>query len=90
MSRKIEEKVSTNYKTTVIAISVHGENDNPMFGESATHVKIEDEAAGPFIVLSQAGHETAKTGEVQLDFEELNRIVAAAKRLERGWPVENE
>ena len=76
-----------NYKTTVIAMSIHNESDNPIFGESATHVKIEDEAAGPFIVLSQGG-ETLEVGEVRFDFDEFDVIVAAVKQLNEGWPLD--
>jgi len=76
-----------NYKTTVIALSVHEENENPIFGETVTHVKINDEAAGPFVELSQNG-ETLEVGEVRFDFDEFDVVVAAVKQLNEGWPLD--
>jgi hypothetical protein len=67
-------------KTTPIAYSVHREGDNPIFGESSTHVVIEDESAGPFIVLKQC-HDHIKEGEVRFDLEELEAILIIARTM---------
>lgn len=64
-------------KTIPIGYSVFREGESPIFGESATHVLVEDEAAGPFIVLKQS-HELK---EMRFDLDELLAIADIAKRL---------
>ena len=61
-------------------VSVHTENEDPLFGESATHVCIEDEAGGPFIILKQM-NDFIKSGEVRLELEELKAITKVADEL---------
>lgn len=61
------------YTSTILSIAVHPENDNPVFGEGSTHIRIEDEAGGPFIVLSQS-RDDSQSGEIRLDFEEVEMI----------------
>ena len=68
------------YISTILKIAIHTEDMNPVFGETVTHVGIEDDAAGPFIVLSQC-HDESKEGEVRVDFEELEQIYLASKVL---------
>lgn len=43
--------MDTKYKTTTTQISVHLENESPIFGESAINVRLEDEAGGIFLEL---------------------------------------
>lgn len=71
------------HKQTIIGIAVHPPGDSPVYGEAATHVLLDDEAAGPFILLRQA-HDGIKPGEVRLDPEELDAVYDAAKRLIKG------
>lgn len=68
------------YVRTVIAISVHPEGENPIFGESATHVKLCDEAGGFFIELGQC-HDATEAGTVRFDPVELQVVLDAAKEL---------
>ena len=68
------------YKTTILQVSIHREDSNPMFGEGNTYVKVEDEAGGPFIVLEQAD-DFIKNGTIRLDYEEFQAVVEAAKML---------
>lgn len=68
------------YKSKTIAVSVYSSEDNPIFGETATHICIEDEAGGPFLVLKQYG-EYMKAGECRFDPTELNTVTNAAKKL---------
>ena len=77
----------TARKITPIGMAVHLQDESPIFGEHATHVLIDDEAAGPFIVLRQFGEES-KVGEVRLDIEELEAVLRAARRLIRAQPKE--
>lgn len=63
------------YRTTTTQIVVHREGDNPIYGESATRIRLEDETGGLFVVLEQ------DAGSVKLDPEELNIVIEAAKQL---------
>jgi len=74
------------YKSTIIRISIHPENVNPVYGEGVTHVHIQDEAAGPFITLSQVGEEKFEC--VRIDLDELELITAEAKKLIGQFPKE--
>jgi hypothetical protein len=67
-------------KQTNLCISVHNSKENPIYGAGATHIRVEDEAAGPFLIISQCGDERGQQ-EISLDFEELVEILAAAKAL---------
>ena len=74
------------YKSTIIGISIHLENMNPVYGEGVTHVNVQDEAGGPFITLSQVGEEKLEC--VRVDMEELEMITAEAKKLIGQYPKE--
>lgn len=63
---------------TPIKVAVHRKYDNPIFGENVIHVSVDDEAAGPFIVLeSNAGHADG----LRIDMDELEAVTAAARKL---------
>ena len=69
------------YKQVALRRSVFKVGDNPIFGESATYVTIEDEAGGPFIVLNQS-MDGGKDQEVRFDgAEEINFVAKVAKEL---------
>lgn len=74
------------YKSTIIRISIHPENQNPIFSEQATHVCIEDESGGPFIELRQERDDDDKC--VRVDMEELELITVEAKKLINQFPEE--
>jgi hypothetical protein len=65
---------------------VHVFGTSALFDESVTQVLIDDDAAGPYIVLKQSGREANKAGEVRLDMDELEAVVRAARRLIRAQP----
>ena len=67
------------YLKTVIAVSIHLAGENPIYGESATRVAVNDDAAGPFIVLSQSSDRLV-LGELTFNVEELEAVTAAARR----------
>ena len=73
----------TARKITPIGMSVHLPDESPIFGVSSTHVIVDDDAAGPFIVLRQFT-EHSKLGEVRLDIAELEAVLRAARRLIRA------
>ena len=72
--------------TTPIGYSVHVHGTSAVFDDSVTQVLVDDDAAGPYIVLKQSGREANKAGEVRLDMDELEAVVRAARRLIRAQP----
>lgn len=67
-----------DYKTTVLKVSVTYRDSNPVFGEGTTHIELDDEGAGAFILLSQT---SSTDGKLKLDMEELELIVDTAKKM---------
>ena len=72
-------------KAMPLGFSVYREGENPLFGE-VTHIMIEDEAAGPFIILKQATDEGNM--EIRLDFTEVDIIFETIKKLEKRCDYE--
>ena len=70
-------------KITPIVVSVHRSDVNPVFGEQAIHVKVDDEAGGPFIILTSNGDNDA--GEIRIDMDELEAVTKAARQLIHGY-----
>ena len=66
-------------KVMPIQYSVYPEKDNPIFGDGATHISIDDEAAGPFIVLKQYTDDA--TREIRLDLDEIDIVFETIKKL---------
>ena len=60
---------------TVTEVAIHRDGDNPVFGESAISVRLDDEAGGPFLAVSQDGIT------LRFDYDELVEICDAAKWL---------
>ena len=71
-----------NYTVRVTRLTILPEND-PIFSEMATHVEIEDEAAGEFIVVRQI-HDSIEKGEVGFDAEQWPHIKSAIETLIEG------
>jgi hypothetical protein len=67
------------YTQTIKTIIVHPE-DEPLFHESATHVSIDDEGGGHYLILTQFPDDP-EPGQIRLDFDELDAVYAAAKQL---------
>jgi hypothetical protein len=74
------ENRMSKYKTTILQVSIHREESNPVFGEGNTYVKIDDEAGGPFLIIEQTDDES-KLGTVRMDYEEFMAVAEAAKML---------
>jgi hypothetical protein len=71
--------MSIDYETRITRLTVNKPNE-PIFSELATHIEIEDEAAGEFIsIRQQADH--AKAGVVNITAEEWPHIKAAIEQL---------
>lgn len=69
-------------KFTVTGIAVHKEDQNPIFGEILTHVKLDDDGGGLFVKIVQ--HSDTKTNEIRLDFKEVEYILKAIQMLKEG------
>ena len=67
-------------RTTPISVAVHPAGENPTLGDQSTHVLVDDEGGGAFIVLRQC-NDYIKPGEVLLDMDELEAVVIAARAL---------
>lgn len=72
----------TDMKLTVMEISIHPDNENPVFGERAVQVRLDDEAGGPFVKIIQSTDEGIQ--EIRLDFDEVEHIVKAIEMLKAG------
>lgn len=70
----------TNFVATIIKVAIHRDTENPVFGESNTFISIDDEAAGPFIVIEQC-NDYNNNKSIRVDFEELEAIFEASKML---------
>lgn len=62
-------------KLTVTEIAVHNEDENPIYGENVTRVRLEDIGGGFFVKLIQDDQE------VCLNFEEIAFIKKAIEQL---------
>jgi len=85
-ARITKKRAMTARKITPIGMAVHLPEESPIFGEQTLKVRIEDDAAGPYLVLRQCGGEI-EPGEVRLDLEELEAVLRAARRLIRAQPA---
>jgi len=75
-------------QTTINAIAIHRTGDSPIFGDSTTIVRLDDEGGGPFIVIEQATNE--QPGVFKLDPDELTIVMRTARRLLRQESIERE
>jgi len=67
---------------TPIKVALHRKGNNPIFGELGIHISVEDEAAGPFIVIeSNEGQENG----LRIDMDELEVAVVVARQLLAGF-----
>ena len=72
-------------KLTVTEIAIHKEGDSPIFGDMVTHVKLDDEGGGTFIVITQ--EYTSQMNEIRIDFSEVEYILKAIEMLKDGSNV---
>ena len=72
------------WKITPTSVSVHLENESPIFGDNTTIVSLEDESGGAFIFCLRQPH--GEAGTVKIDIEEFALIIQAANKLVSGYP----
>jgi hypothetical protein len=76
----------TTYMKTIIKVSIHAQTESPIFGESSTHISLEDEAGGIYLKLEQC-NDNSENGCVTFEnLEHLEAVVAAAKELLENSP----
>jgi hypothetical protein len=68
------------YKITPLTVSIHRDGDNAVFGDSAIHVSVDDEAAGGFIVIKSIAYATGLNA-LRVDIDELPIIQKVAEKL---------
>lgn len=71
-----------NVITKVSAITMLGEG-KAIFDEDATTVRVEDEAAGPFLVIEQEFE--GKRQQIRLCFNEIQPLFEAMEELRKVW-----
>ena len=71
---KMQEPELSNNTASVLEFCLHRDDESPIFGESVIRVKMDDEGAGPFIVLTNIWSKEA----IRLDFHELDKIYSCA------------
>ena len=70
-------------KTVPVAYSIYKDGDNPVFGNSVTKVEIEDDAAGPYITISQCNDD--HEGSIKLEFDEAANLCSLIMQLRQEW-----
>lgn len=76
----------TALQTTINAIAIHRAGDSPIFGESATIVRLDDEGGGPFIVIEQ--FTDTQPSVIKLDPDEITLVMRTASRLLRQGSID--
>ena len=67
------------YNIVPLKYSMFYEKDNPVFGESATHISIDDDAGGSYIVLEQFPDDGPQ--KLKFDLPELEELLRIANKL---------
>lgn len=75
--------MTTNLTLSTTSITLHNKKTNPIFGDGVLCIRLDDEGAGMFIVISQDGSmwNSPYNSEVRIDFDEVPLLVQAIKRL---------
>lgn len=67
----------SKYKFIPTSLSLYRRGDSPIFGESVTNLRLDDEAGGIFLIIEQAPNQFGPGGSIRLDFEEVPQLIAA-------------
>jgi hypothetical protein len=62
-------------KLTITEISMHPEEESPVFSELATKIRLADDGAGMFVCITQ--DTDAGIATIRLDFKEVEELVKA-------------
>ena len=72
-----------SYKTLPVSYAMYKEGDNPIFGNSALRISVDDESGGPFVRISQCNDD--HTGEILLNFDEIEPLFDVLEVVRRDW-----
>lgn len=78
----------TAFQATITAIAVHRPEESPIFGESATTIRLDDDGGGPFIVIEQA--DASQPGAIRLDPDECEIVMREVRRLLEQKAIEGD
>ena len=65
--------------STILTVSIHRTNTNPVHGRGVLQISIDDEGAGGFIKIRELGDDLDNC--VRLDADELDLVFQEAKKL---------
>ena len=68
-------------KITTTQLTIHPHNVNPIYGDMATQVSLDDEAGGYFVRITQNNEHN---NGIRLDFDEVQYLVQAIEMLKEG------
>lgn len=68
---------------TPLKMAVHRVGVNPVFGDSVFTVEVDDDGAGPYVILNANDGSDARTG-MRIDLDELEAVTDAARALVEG------
>jgi len=68
-------------KITTTQLTIHPQGVNPIYGDMATQVSLDDEAGGYFVRITQNGEHN---NGIRLDFVEVKYLVKAIEMLKEG------
>ena len=68
-------------KAIVTQINIYRVGENPIFGESAVKLAIEDDGAGPYFSISQTNRDSLEANEVRLELGEFSELYNEACKL---------
>jgi hypothetical protein len=74
MSNKVE------YITTPLKVALHLSSSEPLWGDSVTHIELDDELGGAFVVLKQWDSDGNEQS-LRLDMEELELVTFNARQM---------
>jgi hypothetical protein len=65
-------------KTSAIKKAIYVAGNNPISGDVAVHVSVEDYGGGAFIVIETVGDDC---GKISIDLDELEAVLVAAREM---------
>ena len=71
---------------TPICFAIHRPEESPVFGDGIIHVSVDDDGAGPFVVIKQLSWDKPESGVCAFDISELEQITKAARKLIKAQP----
>lgn len=79
----VEMMNDMTYKMIPVSHAMYKEGDNPIFGDSSIRISVDDEAAGPFVRISQCNDD--HSGEILLNFDEIAPLFEVLGKVHREW-----